>query len=115
MRVLVCGGRTYSDIVRVFCVLDKLHVNAGIDCVIQGGAKGADRLALEWAVQTNVPVKTYEADWECFGKFAGPMRNKVMLEDGKPDIVLAFPGGRGTNDMIRKARREGVEVYEISP
>lgn len=113
-RVLVCGGRSYSDIVRVFSVLDKLHREAGIDCIIQGGAKGADRLSLEWAGQSSVPVETYEADWENQGSFAGPARNKRMLDEGKPDLVIAFPGGRGTADMVRKARKAGVEVVEIS-
>jgi aspartokinase-like uncharacterized kinase len=113
-RVLVCGGRDYSDIVRVFSVLDKLHREAEIDCIIEGGAKGADRLALEWAGQSSVPVETYEADWENQGSFAGPARNKRMLDEGKPDLVIAFPGGRGTADMVRKARRAGVEVVEIA-
>ena len=114
MRVLVCGGRSYRDIVRVFSVLDKLHREAGIECLIQGGAKGADRLAYEWAGQSSVPTETYEADWENQGSFAGPARNKRMLDEGKPDLVIAFPGGRGTADMVRKARRAGVEVVEIS-
>jgi hypothetical protein len=115
MRVLVCGGRAYSDIVRVFSVLDKLHREAGVDSVIQGGAKGADRLALEWAGQSRVPCETYEADWDNQGSFAGPARNKRMLDEGKPDLVIAFSGGRGTADMVRKARRAGVEVIEIAP
>lgn len=114
MRVLVCGGRAYTDIVRVFSVLDKLHREAGVDCIIEGGAKGADRLAKEWAGQASVLVETFEADWENQGSFAGPSRNKRMLEEGRPDLVIAFPGGRGTADMVRKARRAGVEVVEIT-
>lgn len=115
MRVLVCGGRNYRDIERVKAVLDKLHGEAGIDVLIEGGAPGADRLASEWARSWAVPTERYEADWEAHGNFAGPMRNRRMLEEGKPDIVIAFPGGRGTADMCRKARKAGVEVYEIAP
>ncbi len=115
MRVLVTGGRAYSDIVRVFSVLDKLHREIGIDCIIEGGAKGADRLALEWCAQSFVECEHYPADWENKGSFAGPARNQQMLDEGRPDLVIAFPGGRGTADMCRKARRAGVEVIEIAP
>jgi len=117
MRVLVCGGRDYNDSRRVFAVLDKLHSEAGIDAIIEGGAKGADRLAREWAEHPYGcgGAETYEADWENQGSFAGPARNARMLAEGKPDLVLAFPGGRGTADMCRKARRAGVEVVEIAP
>lgn len=116
MRVLVCGGRDYDDSRRVYAVLDKLHAEAGILRLIEGGAQGADRLARDWANNIGgVRVETFEADWEHHGKFAGPMRNSRMLAEGRPDVVVAFPGGRGTADMVRKARREGVKVVEIAP
>lgn len=118
MRVLVCGGRDYNDHERLFAVLNKLNAEAGIDVIIEGGARGADRLAREWArmiAKPGVDAETYEADWDAFGSFAGPMRNKAMLEEGKPDLVIAFPGGSGTRDMIRKAKKAGVEVIEIAP
>ena len=114
MRVLVCGGRAYSDVARVAAVLDKLHAEAGIDLIIQGGAAGADRLSFNWARSNGVAGETFEADWENQGSFAGPARNKRMLDEGKPDLVIAFPGGRGTADMVRKANRAGVKVVEIA-
>lgn len=115
MRVLVCGGRNYRDHDRLFSVLDKLHKASMVSCIIQGGAKGADALAFDWASSRMVDVDHYPADWENQGTFAGPARNKRMLEEGRPDLVIAFPGGRGTADMVRKARRAGVEVVEIAP
>lgn len=115
MRVLVCGGRDYRDHKRVGAVLNKLHDTLGIDLIIQGGARGADELAFGWARAVGVREEQYDADWEAYGSFAGPMRNRVMLEEGKPDLVIAFPGGAGTRDMIRKARKAGVEVVEIAP
>lgn len=114
MRVLVCGGRNYHNATRIFDVLDKLNTEAGIDCIIEGGSRGADQHAYVWALDRSVACERYEADWENQGSFAGPMRNKRMLEEGKPDLVIAFPGGRGTADMVRKARRAGVEVVEIA-
>jgi hypothetical protein len=130
VRVLVCGGRDYGQIqiaktgaanpfaeaeeARVHEVLNKLHAEAGIDGVVQGGARGADALACQWAAMHRVPNQTFEADWETHGSFAGPMRNAAMLAEGKPDLVIAFPGGRGTADMTKKARRAGVKVIEIA-
>lgn len=114
MRVLVCGGRAYGNRPRVNEVLDKLHSELGVSTMIDGAARGADQLAHEWALSVGVATERYPADWENQGTFAGPARNKRMLDEGQPDVVIAFPGGRGTADMIRKARRAGVEVVEIA-
>lgn len=114
MRVLVTGGRAYQDHARVHAVLDKLHAEVGIDLIIQGGARGADYLAWDWAINNGVRQDQYDADWGTHGTFAGPMRNTQMLYEGKPDLVIAFPGGRGTADMVRKARKAGVQVVEIA-
>lgn len=116
MRVLVCGGRNYRDRERVDTVLYKLLVKSeGIDAIIEGGAHGADRYARDFARAYSIHCETFEADWESHGSFAGPSRNKRMLDEGKPDLVIAFPGGRGTADMVRKARKAGVQVVEIAP
>ena len=115
MRVLVCGGRDYSDAQREWAVLDKLHAESGIDVIIEGGANGADKHARTWALLNRLALETFEADWENQGSFAGPMRNTRMLAEGKPDLVVAFPGRRGTADMVRKARKAGVQVVEIAP
>lgn len=115
MRVLVCGGRNYRDADRFGVVMNKLHDSMGISLIIQGGANGADDLAHGWACLNGVPDLEFQADWETQGSFAGPARNQRMLDEGKPDLVIAFPGGRGTADMCRKARRAGVEVVEIAP
>lgn len=115
MRVLICGGRNYNDTARVFAALDKLHSEAGVSVIIEGGARGADACGKEWSFRRSIPCETFEADWENQGSFAGPMRNTRMLNEGKPDLVIAFPGGRGTADMVKKARRAGVQVVEIAP
>lgn len=115
MRVLVCGGRNYSDHAKVFAVLDRLHAEAGIDYLIEGGAKGADALAFEWGRTHHVPGESFSADWENHGSFAGPLRNKRMIEEGKPDLVIAFPGSKGTANMVKQARKAGIEVIEIAP
>lgn len=125
IRVLVCGGRDYSDKERVCQVLDDFCTNrslwdVGPDgnalptglTIIHGAARGADRLADYWAVNSWVPVEEYKPDWDTYGKAAGILRNIDMLDSGV-DVVIAFPGGRGTAHMIKIAKEKGVEVIEI--
>lgn len=67
------------------------------------------------AAQTLPGVKhlPFEADWHTHGRAAGPIRNRRMIEEGKPDLVVAFPGGRGTANMVNQARAAGIEVREV--
>lgn len=103
-RVLVCGGRHFADYEVVKEMLDFVHDSVGVSVVIHGGARGADSLADRWAYENEVERIVYHADWEGKGKKAGPLRNERMLKQGKPDRLIAFPGGRGTADMLRRAR-----------
>lgn len=112
-KVLVCGGRHYADRGAVFAFLDDI-ANGGRIHIVQGGAEGADGLAREWALSRCVPLTTYPADWRK-GKAAGPIRNTQMLTDENPSLVIAFPGGKGTADMIAKAKAKGVKVIEHPP
>jgi hypothetical protein len=82
--------------------------------IIHGAAMGADRWADVWAARVNVPVKRFRANWDRYGKSAGPRRNQKMLDEGKPDLVIAFPGGSGTADMVDRARTAGIPVTEIA-
>lgn len=112
MRVLVCGGRDYNDADAVWDALDSLFRQSKHDCmeVIQGGATGADELARVWCLHHSVPYDNYPANWKQHGRAAGPLRNQRMIDDGKPDLVLAFPGGKGTADMVRRATAAGIKV-----
>ena len=114
MRVLVCGGRDYRDVVTVGAVLGGIHRSGGIDVIIEGGATGADDLARRYAEWQGIQLETYPADWS-LGKAAGPIRNRQMIEEGRPDLVVAFPGGAGTPNMVKQARRAGVEVLIATP
>jgi predicted Rossmann-fold nucleotide-binding protein len=113
MRVLVCGGRDYGNITRVAQELDALVRLHGPLTVIEGGAAGADQIARTWAYHVGATIHTFQAEWAKHGRAAGPIRNQEMLEKGKPELVLAFPGGRGTADMVRRAKLAGVPVKEI--
>jgi len=111
MRVLVTGGRDYNDAAVVQRTLEALRPHPAF--VIQGGALGADLLARGWAKPSGVAVLNYPADWQTYGRRAGPLRNQRMIDEGKPDLVVAFPGGRGTADMVKRARNAGIPVREV--
>lgn len=110
MKVLVCGGRNYQDWRTVSDTLRTLHDATPISVLIHGCAAGADTLAARWAHMAGVREHGFGADWEAHGKAAGPIRNQAMLAYGKPDLVVAFPGGKGTADMVSRAEAAGVRV-----
>lgn len=113
-HVVVCGGRYFRDRERIFAVLDTYHADHGpIGVIAHGDAPGADRLAGAWALERGVSIWTYPAEWDRHGKAAGPIRNSEMLRDG-PDVVIAFPGGRGTRDMCNQATQMGFPLIEIA-
>ncbi len=109
-RVLVCGGREFKDANLVSKVLAEVFTTQPNMVLACGGARGADALAERWGLVVGVPVCVYHADWKTHGRAAGPKRNQHMLENFKPDLVVEFPGGRGTKDMVRRARAARVPV-----
>lgn len=111
--VLVCGGRDYTDAITVDMQLDRLHEMHRFTQVIHGGARGADAEADRWAKSRRIPVKAFPADWKALGKKAGPIRNQKMLDESHPDLVAAFPGGAGTEDMVRRAKKAGVLISRV--
>jgi hypothetical protein len=62
----------------------------------------------------NIPSEIYHADWQ-LGRKAGPIRNQRMLDEGRPELVIAFPGGRGTSDMTARARAAPLETISVPP
>jgi hypothetical protein len=114
VRVLVCGGRDYNDRDRIWNTLCEIDASQKIDTVIHGGATGADNEGMIWAQTMDRLHAPFAAEWRRFGNRAGPIRNQRMLDEGKPDLVVAFPGGRGTTDMVRRAKAAGVPVREIA-
>jgi hypothetical protein len=112
MRVLVTGSRRWSDKEAIRRVLQRLPAASTI---INGGAKGADSLAADIGRDLGFDVIAFPAEWHRFGKAAGVIRNTRMLEEGLPDLVLAFTptcleSSPGTLDMVTKARKAGVRV-----
>jgi len=113
MRILVCGGRDFTNRTFVYFHLTEfLSQNEDLECVIQGGAKGVDSFALDWAIKNSIHTIPFLPHWHKYGKAAGPIRNQEMLDKGQPHVCLAFPGGSGTADMKRRALAFGIPVYE---
>lgn len=108
MRLLVTGGRDYRDFQALASILDTLHAKTPISTLIHGAARGADSLASAWAAYRDIPSHAYPAKWDKEGKAAGPIRNQLMLTEGRPDAYLAFPGGRGTADMVCRCQKAGI-------
>ena len=109
MRILVCGGRDFDDAALLERTLNNLHATL----IIHGGARGADRLSGMWASLHGVECIVFPAMWARDGKAAGPIRNQAMLVNGRPDLVVGFPGGNGTADMVRRAIKAGVAVMDL--
>lgn len=111
MRVLVCGSRYFNDY-----ELLKETLNAyRITHIIHGAARGADTLARRYGAEVGIPVSEYPADWRQFGKSAGPIRNRQMLREGLPEMVVAFrgPNSRGTQNMINQAEKAGIPTVVV--
>ncbi len=112
-KVIVCGGRAYADRANVFVVLDALHSHEPIDFIVHGGASGADALAGAWAAERRVKTLVFPADWNTHGRAAGPIRNQQMADASHGATLLAFPGGAGTADMIRRATAARIPVERV--
>jgi hypothetical protein len=114
MRIVVTGGRLFDEadyIEHVLSLLRPTQIAFG-DC-----PTGLDAIAWEWAKGRGLPWERFEASWTEEGRAAGPRRNGRMLREFKPDLVVAFPGGRGTIDCVRQATEMGLRVvcvgYEL--
>lgn len=115
--VAVTGGRNYADRLAVEATLDAINVQLGIALLVCGGCTGADQLALDWAnkrcIQTAVFAIT-PAQWRKHGGIAGPLRNRIMLKTTSPDVLVAFPGGKGTRDCTKQATDLAIEVQKVT-
>lgn len=119
MRLLVCGSRHFNDLELMKKVLRGMFDVDDTVTLIHGDDKGSDRLserALAGYLKGGLVVRRFPAEWDKYGKAAGPIRNQQMLFEGKPDKVLAFlaPDSRGTKNMIEIAQKAGVPVEIVN-
>ena len=115
MRVIICGGRDYLLCEYDLDCLNQLHERYKFTEVVHGGATGVDQEAGTWAATKEIPVKVFLPDWKAFGRAAGPYRNWDMAQYiGDEGLVIAFPGGRGTENMKKIARNRGITIIETN-
>lgn len=117
MTVLICGDRNWNDSGTILAKLNSLFPEGGVGhTVIHGACRGADRQGGDVAKGLGFAVTPYPADWDRYGKGAGPVRNRVML-DARPDLVIAFHDSietsKGTKDCIEEAQHRGIEVEVV--
>jgi hypothetical protein len=112
VKVLICGDRHWKDYVSIRDTVGKLLSKYGDLTIIEGGCSGADLYAKSAAKEFGIPVKEYPADWEKYGLAAGPIRNKQMLDEENPDLVIAFhaniENSKGTKNMVTQAKQRGI-------
>jgi hypothetical protein len=114
MRVLICGDRHWDDCETISNYIKTLPPGT---VIIEGEAAGADTIARIVAESFGLDVIKEPAQWAIYGRAAGPIRNQKMLDEHKPDCVVAFHNNisesRGTKDMVERARKAGVPVTII--
>ena len=106
MKLIITGGRNYRLTKKDIETLDKILISE----VVSGGATGADASGESYAYYRSIPVRKFPADWQSYGKAAGPIRNKQMAEYA--DAVALFPGGRWTESMYQEAKKAGIEIFD---
>lgn len=128
---IICGGRSYGIVPpdpydydraaaqarhergRLFVIMRSALERLDVVQFAMGDATGADALAARWCEDNGIPFRVYAADWQTHGHAAGPIRNKAMLEAEKPSCVIAFPGSKGTRNMVGLAEKAGVRVIKV--
>lgn len=108
-RVAVTGGRDFDNVSFVESMLEKYVPDNAI--VHSGGCRGVDTIAYEWAKRRGIKQKEFVAEWSKYGRSAGPIRNKTMIEQSS--MLLVFPGGKGTANAKRCAERLGKRGHRL--
>lgn len=114
LRLVICGGRNYQFTAQDYNRLTEIHARHNVVEVVSGGCEGADRCGEHWAMTcANVGrIRTFPADWDKYGKKAGPIRNQAMAD--YTNATVAFPGGRGTQDMLKRAKKAGHLIWDFT-
>lgn len=110
-KLLVCGGRDFSDSPMLEKALTKTNEKYKITHLIHGDARGLDKMAGAWAQKNGIQPVIVPALWNYYGNSAGPIRNQYMA-DLSPDRCLSFPGGNGTRNMVEQCLRYNIPVTD---
>lgn len=112
-RIIIAGMRTFTDYNRVKRAMFRFAPLHDVE-IISGTAEGADKLGERFAAEYGLPLKRFPANWDKFGKAAGPIRNAQMAQYAAEEegILVAFWDGqsKGTKSMINEAGKRGLHV-----
>lgn len=118
MRLLVFGSRDWDEPTIIEDVLLVMNSLVTIETIIEGEAKGADIQARDAADRLGIPVMRFPAEWNRYGRMAGPIRNQKMIDEGKPDAGLGFhhtiERSKGSKDMRNRLEKVGIPVWIIN-
>lgn len=109
MRIIIAGSRNVTEH-EVRNALDKCSWIGFASAIVSGGARGADKYGENWAEEQLINIHRYPADWEKYGKRAGPLRNQLMSENAEGLIAIWDGKSRGTCNMIELAKTRGLRV-----
>jgi aspartate aminotransferase-like enzyme len=119
LKILVSGSRYYKNYRKILSFLTRMKQKHSEVIVVEGGARGADTLARKACEKLNIKCKEYNANWEKYGRAAGPIRNQQMLDDNDDiEIVAIFHEelnkSKGTKDMLKRARKANKEIVKFN-
>ena len=115
MKLAIVGSRDFNDYELMSEYIRSRFNLSEVDAVVSGGAKGADSLAAKFAQEHDIELIVKKAEWDKYGRAAGPMRNKLIIQEA--DAVVAFPSAqsKGTLNSINLARKLGkrIEILNV--
>ena len=113
MKIIIAGSRKFNDYALLKKTLDEILIDDDNYEIVSGCCSGADKLGERYAVEKGFRVKHFPADWDKFGKAAGPIRNALMA-DYADGLVLFWDGtSKGSKNMLENARKRGLEIKEV--
>lgn len=107
-RIAVTGGRNFMNFLIIRKAFQEINLNEN-DTIVHGGCSGCDQLCAEVAKEFKAKTEEYPADWNKYGKAAGPIRNEKMLKSNI-DMLLVFQGGKGTKNCVKKAEELQIKI-----
>ena len=113
--MIICGGRDFDDYELFQNCMDRLLTYYEEIRLVSGHASGADRFAERYAAERGIEIEVFPAEWKKYGRAAGPIRNREMLDYAKeaiPEIAAFWDGkSKGTKDMLKRAQDAGVKIH----
>ena len=112
MKVIIAGGRDFVPSDSNYIELTALLLEIKASEVVCGMATGADTFGASIGKKLGLPIKEFPAEWFKYGRSAGPKRNKEMAQYA--DVLIAYPGGRGTANMKKEAEKAGLKILSLT-